>query len=307
MKPKKIDPESLGKSLAEYGSLDKAIEAKKAQLASLQPQLEQLQKNKAKLQPEVEELVKNRISLAKENKQLEKLNETLAETIKAMETRKKYLENCLPALEREVSALEAKRAGLVEESRQFENKIQEMEEKLKAVPAMDKEIEEKAKLLQDLDKRISAAGLKFQLFEGFLGFVGANTGTQMEPFLRSLPSLIEDARTGEYDAAFLKKYVIGKLTWDSLDVMACSDCGVEFVVIGRTQVRGSIDYKMFETGLRHCPVCDVRTWFTCKKELAKMLEEDLKPKVQLRRFVVFKRPTEGIVEQHNSPDMKASP
>lgn len=64
---------------------------------------------------------------------------------------------------------------------------------------------------------------------------------------------------------------------------------------------------VFETGLRHCPVCGMMTWFTCEKELAKMLEEELKPKVQLRRFVVVKRPTEGIVEQHNSPDMKASP
>jgi FtsZ-binding cell division protein ZapB len=307
MKPNKIDPESLGKSLAEYGSLDRAIEAKKGQLASMQAQVEQLQKTRAKLEPEVQELLQNRISLEKENRQLEKLNDTLAETIKAMGTRKKYLDNCLPALEGEVAALEAKKAGLVEESRPFENKIQEMEEKLKVVPAMEKEIEEKAKLMQDLDMRISAAGFKFQLFDGFLGFVGANTGTQMEPCLRSLPGLIDDAQTGKYDAAFLRKYVIGKLTWSSLDVMACSDCGVEFVVIRRTQVRGSIYYKMYDGGLRHCPVCGRMTWVECKNELARMLEEELKPKVQPTRFVVVKGPTKGIVEQHNSPDMKASP
>jgi FtsZ-binding cell division protein ZapB len=307
MKPKKIDPESLGKSLAEYGSLDKAIEAKKAQLASLQPQVEQLQKSKAKLQPEVEELLKNRISLEKENKHLEKPNDTLAETIKAMETRKKYLENSLPALEGEVSTLEAERAALKEEDRQLDNKLREKEEKLQAVPAIDSEIETKTKLLQELEIRKSEAGARYQLFEAFMGFIRADTGTQMEPFLRSLPFLIKDAQTGKYDAAFLKTYVIGKLTWDSLNVMACSDCGVEFVVIGRTQVRGSIHYKMFETGLRHCPVCGVLTWFTCEKELVKMLEEELKPKVQPRRYVAVRRPTEGIAEQHNSPDMKASP
>jgi uncharacterized protein with PIN domain len=129
----------------------------------------------------------------------------------------------------------------------------------------------------------------------------------MDPFLRSLPSLIEDARTGKYDAALLKKYIIGKLTWDSLDVMACSDCGVEFVVVRRTQVRSSVGYKMYYGGLRHCPVCGMMTGVQCKYELARMLEEELKPKVQLIRYVAVKKPTEGIAEQRNSPDMKACP
>ena len=307
MKPKKIDPKSLGKSLAEYGSLDKAIEAKKAQLASLQPQVDQLQKDKAKLQPEVEELLKNRMSLDKENQQLEKLNETLAETIKAMGTRKKYLENYLPALEGEVGALEAKMAGLEKENRQLEEKIQDKVEKLEEVPALDKEIEEKTKSLQDLERRKSEAGARYQLFEAFVGFVGANAGTQMEPFLKSLPGLIEVAQTGKYDAALLKKYVIAKLTWNSLDVMACTDCGVEFVVLRRTQVRISMDYRLYDGGLRHCPVCGKMTWVQCKNELAKLLEEELKPKLQPRRYVPVRRPTEGIAEQLNSPDMKASP
>lgn len=307
MKTKKIDPESLGKSLAEYGSLDKAIEAKKAQLASLQPQVEQLEKNKAKLQPEVEELLKNRISLEKENKKLEKRNETLAKTVKARGTQKKYLESRIPALEGEVAALEAKRAALNEEDSELDGKLREKEEKLRAVPTLDKEIAEKTKLLHDIEIRKSEAGARYKLFEAFMGFIGANSGADMEPFLILLPSLIEDAQTGKYDAALLKKYVLGKLTWNSLDVMACSDCGAEFVVTRRTQVRSSLDYKMYDRGIRHCPVCGMMPGVQCKNELARMLEEELKPKVQLRRFVLVERPMEGIDERHNSPDMEASP
>ena len=285
MKPKKIDPKSLGKSLAEYGSLDKAIEAKKAQLASLQPQVDQLQKNKAKLQPEVEGLLRNRISLEKENKQLEKLNETLSETIKVMETRKKYLENYLPALEGEVGALEAKRAGLEKENRQLEEKIQEKEEKLKVVPALDKEIEEKAKSLQDLERRKSEAGARYELFEGFAGFVGANTGKEIERFLVDLPGLIKDARKGEYDPDFLKKHIIGKLTWNSLDVMSCLDCGVQFVILRRDQGRRDTPrYRTYNAGLVQCPLCPHTTEVVCQKELTKMLEEELKP--QAKRWQV---------------------
>jgi len=308
MKPKKIDPKSLGKSLAEYGSLDKAIEAKKAQLASLQPQVDQRQKDKAKLQPEVEELLRNRISLEKENKQLEKLSETLSETIRVMGTRKKYLENYLPALEGEVGALEAKRAGLEKENRQLEGKIQEKEEKLKVVPALDKEIEEKTKSLQDLERRKSEAGARYELFEGFAGFVGANTGKEIERFLVDLPGLIKDARKGEYDPDFLKKHIIGKLTWNSLDVMSCLDCGVQFVILRRDQGRRDTPgYRTYNAGLVQCPLCPHTTEVVCQKELTKMLEEELKPKVQPTRFIVVRRPKEGIVEQHNSPDMRAPP
>jgi len=284
MRPKKIDPKSLGKSLAEYGSLDKAIEAKKAQLASLQPQVEQLQKNKAKLEPEVAEQLRNRISLEKQNKQLEKLNETLAETIKAMGTREKYLENYLPALEGEVGALEAKRAGLQKGNRQLEEKIQEKEEKLKVVPALDKEIEEKTKSLQDLERSKSEAGARYQLFEGFVGFVGATTGKEIEKFLVTLPGLIEDTRKGEYDPDFLKKHIIGQLTWNSLDVMSCLDCGVQFVILRRDQGRDTPGYRMYNAGLVHCPLCTHMTGVVCQKELTKMLQEELKP--QAKRWQV---------------------
>ena len=153
------------------------------------------------------------------------------------------------------------------------------------VPALDKEIEEKTKSLQDLERRKSEAGARYQLFEGFVGFVGATTGKEIEKFLVTLPGLIEDTRKGEYDPDFLKKHIIGKLTWNSLDVMSCLDCGVQFVILRRDQGRETLGYRMYNAGLVQCPLCGHMTGVVCQKELTKMLEEELKPRAKPRQFV----------------------
>jgi len=289
MKLRKFDAEKLGKRLAEYGSLDKAIESMKAEIATLQPNVEELQQTETGLKTEVKALSRKRTTLSQELKELEDLKQALSQTVEVLQSQRKHLEKYLPKLENDVKALETRRDSLEKENSELEKKTKEMEEKLKVVAEVDRQLEEKTKALQEIEAKVSAAGLKFGLFEGLLGFMGANQAPDTESFLRTLPSLIEEARTGKYDADFLKKYVLGKLTWHSLDVMVCNECQVEFMLIRRFKQRRPEPYAVYRTELEYCPVCGASYTVLRKKELAEMLEKELRSEAKVITFVPRRR------------------
>jgi len=297
MKLKKLDAEKLGKCLAKYGSLDKTIESMKAEIASLQPNVEELRKTQAGLKTEVQALSEKKTTLSNELKGLENLKQTLSQTVEVMQSQRKHLEKYLPKLENDVKVLETRRDSLEKENSELEKKTKEMEEKLKATSEVDRQLEEKTKALQEIEAKVSAAGLKFRLFEGLLGFMGANQAPGTESFLRTLPSLIEEARTGKHDADFLKKYVLGKLTWHSLDVMVCNECQVEFVVVRRFKQRRLEPYAVYRTEPEYCPICGASYTVLRKKELADMLEKELRSEAKVIEFV----PVRGKISEKATP------
>jgi rubrerythrin len=289
MKPGKIDPEKLGKRLAEYGSLDRAIEEMKSQLISSRAQLEELEEKQKTLKAEVERLLKRKTGLKKETTKLEKLKQALSKTIVTLGGEEKKLKEYLPGLEDSVKILEARKLDLEKRGRDLDEKIKEREERLKVLAGTSEELEEKAKLLQELESKISATGLRFQLFEGLLGFIRANTGTEMEVFLKTLPQVIDEAKKGKDDADFLKKYVLRRLTWNTLKVAACRECGVEFMVVGRTRTEGSDSLFTYRTEPRHCPICGTAYGVIPRMEIAQALVDELKRPGEIIRLVPVPR------------------
>ena len=116
----------------------------------------------------------------------------------------------------------------------------------------------------------------FELFQSFVGFVGANESPEMEKFLESIPFLVETARQRKYDANFLKKYVVRSLTWDTLNMLTCGDCGVEFVIVRKSREGRRGLYAQYEAERKCCPICGQRSRVFINKNLSEVLEEELK-------------------------------
>jgi len=273
---KTIDAHRFAKQLAEYGSLDKAIEVMGIEAASLRSELENSRKRQAKLGAEVDRLSGKKTVLQEELTELKTLKRTIAQTVEVMESQRKHLENYIPKLEDSIETLETRKTALEKQCGHLEGKNEEMEEKLREAPKIDREIEDKAKLLADVEAKISAAGPMFELFQSFVGFVGANESPEMEKFLDSIPFLVETARERKYDADFLKKYVIGSLTWDSLDVLTCRECGVDFVIVRKSREGRKGFYAQYEADRKYCPICGRSSNVSRQKELSKILEEGFK-------------------------------
>ena len=276
-----IDADGLAKQLAEYGSLDKAIGVMTPEAASLRSELKNSEESQAKLKTEVEKLSRRKTALQEETSELKSLKQTLAQTVDVMESQRKQMEKYLPRLEDSVESLEARKTTLEKQCRRSEEEIEKMERKLKESSMIDKKLEEKAKALADVEAKISAAGSMFELFQGFVGFVGANESPKLESFLGSIPFLIEQAQTRKYDADFLKKHVIRSLTWDSLDVLTCGECGVEFVIVRKSKEGRRGFYAQYEADQKYCPMCGKTYRVFVRKELSKILEEELRSSPQI--------------------------
>jgi DNA repair exonuclease SbcCD ATPase subunit len=277
MKPPKIDAEKLVKCLAEYGSLDRAIAEMEPELISSKAQLEELEEKRKTLQAEVAGLSKRKTILKKETNQMEKLKQALSKTIVTVRAEEKELKEYLPGLGDLVKTLEARKLDLEKRVGELDEMIKEREERLKVLAGTNEELEEKARLLKELEAKIAATGPRFQLFEGLLGFIRANTGAEMEVFLRTLPNVIAEAKRGKDDAEFLKIYVLQQLTFDTLKVAACRECGVEFMVVGRTRTERAESLSTYKTEPEYCPMCG-RSWgLEHKIEIAQALVDELKP------------------------------
>jgi len=201
---------------------------------------------------------------------------TITQTVEVMESQRKHLEKYLPRLENSVETLEARKTALEKQVKHLEEKIEQMEGKLREASRIDKDLKEKKETLAEVEAKISAAGSMFELFQGFVGFVGANESPEMEKFLESIPFLVETARQRKYDANFLKKYVVRSLTWDTLNMLTCDDCGVEFVIVRKSREGRRGLYAQYEAERKCCPLCGQRSTVFINKNLSEVLEEELK-------------------------------
>jgi len=270
-KTKDVDADGLAAKLANYSSLDQAISSMKADKEYLQPKVEELKKEKNHLQTQVDERVKKKTYLDDEVKHLEEVKNTLNKAIDALPN----LEKHITRMEKEAIKLEARDATLAEDVTGKEKQIAEMNEKLKAAGNLDNELGEKNEHLQKVDNKITAAGERYKMFEAFLGLVGANTVADVEKFLISAGALVNEAKLGNYDPAHLVNLVIGQLTGDALDLIACKTCGAEFTIIRGSKVPTGVLI------LKWCPECGGPNTTIQKKLLAQTLKDELSPKTQI--------------------------
>jgi len=243
-----IDANGLAEKLAEFGTLDQAINSMKADLESLQPRVEELKKEKEQLENQVDGLGKKKVQQDEDVEHSKALKESLDKAIDALPP----LEKLFTRLERDVSILETKKAALTEEVGQKEKQVAEMDEKLKKAGELDKELKEKEEQLQERNSKIAAAGQKYELFESFLGLVNAKTIAEVEDFLKSAPLLVKEAKTGKYDPGFMVNTILAELSGGTLDQLACQECEAEFVIVKSGKKIASPGMIM---PLCHCPKC----------------------------------------------------
>jgi len=226
----------------------KTINLMKADKESLQPQVEELKKEKDHLEAQVDEQVKKKTYLDDEVKHLKEVKNTLNKAIDALPN----LEKLVARFEQEAAELKARDVTLANEVTLKEKQIAEMDKKLNTAGDLDKEIGKKKAQLQELEVRVDAVGHKYKLFEAFLGLVGSKSAVEVEYFLKSAEALINEAKAGNYDHAYLVDQVIGRLTDDAFDLTVCKNCGAEFVIIksGKEQLLSSV--SLINQWCRNC-------------------------------------------------------
>jgi hypothetical protein len=153
---------------------------------------------------------------------------------------------------------------------QKEKQFAEMDEKLKKAVELDKELKEKEEQLQELNSKIATAGQKYELFEAFLGLVSGQSSVEIEQFLTSAGALINEAKLGNYDPAYLVDQVIGQLTGGAFDLTACQECKTEFIIVksGKKQLPGGVSVIN-----QQCPKCGGIHTIVKKKLLAPTLKK----------------------------------
>lgn len=103
--------------------------------------------------------------------------------------------------------------------------------------------------------------------------MGAKTAAEVEEFLNSAPMLINEAKSGKYDSAFMANYIIGKLTGGAFDLLVCQHCGAKFTMVKRGQkYRGEPPVSI----PAQCPDCGFLNLYV-ETSLATTLKKELGP------------------------------
>jgi len=190
--------------------------------------------------------------------------------------------------------------NLAESVSDREKRVSEMDEKLKTIDAIDQALEEKKEVVKELEARVAAAGLKFQLFEAFLGLVGVRSGTEIEKFQKFVPTLVDEAKTGKYDSGFLVNVILGELSGGTLDWLVCQYCEAEFVMLKRRQ-KGIQGVQLPGKVPMRCPDCGELEKVDVKTPLA----VTLKKVIVSGKPVLLKKPGETTPEEKSQSDNQA--
>jgi len=295
-----IDADGLAGKLAEYGTLEQTMTLMKADLTSLQPQVEGLSKEKTQLATEVDGLSTDKVPLKAEVEHFEELKKALDDTIDTLKAQRAHLEKYLAGLEWDVAELENKKAALAKSVSDREKRVSEMDEKLKTIDAIDQALEEKKEVVKELEARVDAAGLKFQLFEAFLGLVSKRSGAEIEEFLKFAPTLVSEAKEGKHDSSLLVDVILSELSGNTLDHLICQVCKAEFVMLKRGQKAIHSAQLPGKVPMR-CPDCGE----VVKVFIEKPLAETLKKVIVSGKPVLVKKPGETAPEEKNQSENQA--
>lgn len=183
-----------------------------------------------------------------------------------------------------------------------EKKVSEMDEKLRTIDAMAQALKEKKEVVKELEARVTAAGENFQLFEAFLGLVAGRPESEVEEFMKSAPALINKAKSAKYDPNLLTNFIIGQFTGGAFDLLACGNCGAEFVIVKRGQQQGLPGKKVPAIIPEHCPECFAFANIEVKTRFAETLKQGLEP----GKTIVVTKPGKNIQqEKYEGKNQKA--
>ena len=245
--------------LSEYGGLAGALEGLKDEVHSLGKQAEDMEEKddlKRQLEEDVAKLRAEKAALEPCVKQLVEEKSELARTRARVEALQKKED----ALEADLREREARRDLLTGEVGRLEQKAFDLQE-------VGKQAETAAARLAKITSEMEAAGNKWEIFEGLLGFVGSRSRSDLATFVGSLPGLVEEAKKGTYSPDALKRAVLDGLTGGMLKSLVCGSCGAKFDVDKPPQT-----FSGYE-----CLACHVSHFVKVDRDALKILGSALAP------------------------------
>ncbi|MGB2826625.1 MAG: hypothetical protein WBC50_00245 [Dehalococcoidales bacterium] len=124
--------------------------------------------------------------------------------------------------------------------------------------------------LSKIQAKLDQEKERWEVFESFLGLVKSGALEELEKFAEVLPRLLKKVKQGEYSPELLTKFILSKLTGDTLQLLRCKSCQAKFAVD-----------KPSELGIYQCPICGLsNTVITDKDALAILKMELFTPKQQ---------------------------
>ena len=260
----------LLEKLSEYGGLTGALEELKDQIQPLGKQaqgLEEKADRKRQLEGDVATLRAEKAALEPCVKQLAEEKDELART----RVRVEALQKKEDALEADNREKEARRDLLASELDTLQQKAADLQE-------VEKQAETASARLAEIRSEIQAAGTRWEIFEGLLGFIGSTSLTDIEAFLRFAPRLVEEAKKGTYSPDALKRAVLDGLTGGMLKSLVCDSCGAKFDVDSPPKTFS--DYE--------CPACHRSYSVKVDRDALQILRPALAPP---QRMTVLKAQT----------------
>ena len=264
--------------LSDYGGLTEATEALQTKAQSLDKQVDGLEQ-KAKLKGEIEgDIVKLKVERA-----------SLETCVAQLSTEK----NTLVQIQNEVSSLTEKKAILQQKITEMEeykavlsDDIEVKEQKVSALEELELKLDMVSASLSEIETKQASEGTRWEVFQSFLGFIGASSFEEVEKFIDLLPHLLSEAKQGKYSAERLRNIILRNLTGNTLQLLQCTSCNARFVV----------DKPPHSHNEYQCPICGLSYYVKVEQEGLAILKAAL----------AAPKPQQIIVVQSVSQELKKS-
>lgn len=245
--------------LSEYGGLTVAIKALQTKVQSLDKQVDGLEQ-RAKLKGEIEGHI---VKLKAERASLETC-------VAQLPTEK----NTLAQIQMGVSALTEKKALLEQEITNMEeykvvlsDDIEAKEQKVSTLKELELKHNMVSASLSEIETKQASEGTRWEIFQSFLGFIGASSFEEVEKFIDLMPHLLSEAKQGKYSAERLRNIILRNLTGNTLQLLQCTSCNARFVV----------DKPPHSHNEYQCPICGLSYYVKVEQEGLVILKTALAP------------------------------
>ncbi len=112
----------------------------------------------------------------------------------------------------------------------LDNKTKEKEQKVADLQEQENKRDALVKEITELEEKFNQQGIKWKVFEGFLGMVQSESFESLKKNALGLLTYITNLKPGKYTVDFLMNYIIENIAGPQLQILGCPSCGVKFVV-----------------------------------------------------------------------------
>ena len=262
--------EGLFQMLAEYGSLSDANKTLKAKTQLLEKETNNLEQ-KAKLRGEIEGKI---VELKTEKAGLEAYVSELYDQKNTLNN----IKSDISSLAEKKALLEHETATMDEHRTDLSNDIEAKQQKVSDLKDLELKHDAVLASLAEVELKEEREGMRWKMFESFLGFVGLSSFEELEKFVKELPHLLDEVKTGKYSPESLRNIMYKELIGNKLQLLQCISCNTKF----------SVDKPPPPYQGHKCPVCGLSVYVEVDKGGLAILKNVLaatKPQIIFPRLI----------------------